>query len=476
MSLCVAGITGLQLFWNYQNYRNTVKTFNHDINDALNTAVNKEIDQRQQKIISVFKQWLADTSFVMITCNIDNRNSITAFHIMDSHPYLKGEKGITLSFIDFKEKLKQITPSAKAYFIERFSNTRLRSDLINGDVYYYTQRLGDSLSNIYAKSKLNTVSLCELYKAELSLKGINTSFNLTKAASNNSNLFLTNQVNAALRRPYQKELIQAAFQSPGVYFIKEMKWIIISSFLLIAITITCFAYTLKTLLSQHKLAELKDDFINNMTHEINTPVSSIKITTEALKTFDLDQRTRKEYLDIISYQAEKLTTLTEQILNISKLGQVKTESNTRIELNKLIRNAIYDIGPLDNDRIINFQPVHQEIYIWGDASSILNSFINIIDNALKYNEGIASVDIKLSSNKNTVEVIFTDNGIGIPVEYRDKIFDKFFRVPKGNTHDVKGYGLGLNYVKQTIEQHRGSIAVRANVSCGSIFTIRLPLI
>lgn len=97
MSLCVAGITGLQLFWNYQNYRNTVKTFNHDINDALNTAVNKEIDQRQQKIISVFKQWLADTSFVMITCNIDNRNSITAFHIMDSHPYLKGEKGITLS-------------------------------------------------------------------------------------------------------------------------------------------------------------------------------------------------------------------------------------------------------------------------------------------------------------------------------------------------------------------------------------------
>lgn len=474
MVMCVAGIIGLQLFWNYQNYKTTVKNFDHDVNEALNKAVDREMDQRQQLIINRFKTWLADTSFITITVDHNNRDSNTVFHTTETHPKFKGEKGITFGFEDIPEKLNTLTPRAKSIFIDHFSDRILRNDLKNGFLYNYTPLLGDSLTKIYEASKANTLNIGKLFKEELSARDIHISFTFNPAKS--SKPYLTRVVNAHFRRPYKQDLVYASLENPNTYFLKEMKWVLIGSLLLIAITICCFGYTVKTLLSQHQLAILKDEFINNMTHELNTPISSIKITAEALKSFKQTPETETEYLDIISYQAEKLTGLTTQILNTGRLINID-KNQTVININELLQKAINDLKPqFDKSQAkVNYHTLQPALYVNGEATGLLAVFTNIIDNALKYNTNIPKIAITLSNQNAYAEVEFADNGIGIPVEYQEKIFEKFFRVPQGNLHNVKGYGLGLSYVSQIIIQHKGLVSASSNHPIGSIITIKIPL-
>ncbi len=475
MSACVVGIIGLQLFWNYQNYNSTVKNFTHDTNEALSHAVNREINVRHLTIVKQFKRWLADTAFIEITCDNVNRDNKTVFHMRDAHPINEDKRPVSIGLVSFKESLSEITPEAKAFFIEHFGNNILMGDLKKGIVYFYTQRLGDSLAVAYDRSKLNLDTLRTFYKEELALKEIYTSFELNPEETE-KDAFVTQKVNTALRAPYDKEPVCAGFVSPFAYFLKEMKWVIISTLLLIAITLFCFGYTVKTLLSQQKLAELKDNFINNMTHELNTPLTSIRITSEALKSFNHSDETRQEYLEIISQQTEKLTDLTAQILNTNRLV-VSRKSMKAIDVDKLIRQAIDDLSPQAEKyhASIHYQESSTSIYIKGEEESLINAFANIIDNALKYSSERLQLTITSIIRNGYAEISFADNGPGIPDEYRKRIFENFFRVPQGNTHTVKGYGLGLSYVQQVVSQHQGFVTVSDNQPAGSIFTLKLPL-
>lgn len=477
MSLCVMGIVGLQLFWNYQNYKNTVKAFDHDINEALTKAVAQEADQRRDQIIRRFKGWLADTSLVTITADHRNRDSSTVFYTRDTHPKFKEDekRKAQFGFTDFKEKLDHITPKAKAFMIEHFGDRILKRDLIEGTIYNYTELLGDSLTRVFNGSKADTSALRKLFSAELAAKGIRAGFTLNPAKK--KQLYLTKPVNTNFRKPFVNDLVYAGLESPDSYFLKEMKWVIITSLLLITITIGCFTYTVRVLLSQQKLAELKDDFVNNMTHELNTPISSIKITAEALKSFKHSPETEKEYLDIIGYQADKLTKLTWQILNTGRLINAGETGWAVIDLNDLVAKAIRDLRPQveSNKAQISYRPLATSPKVAGEAETLLNVLINLIDNALKYTVGRPVIDLSIRIANGYAEIAVADNGIGILPEYHDKVFDKFFRVPQGNLHNVKGSGLGLCYVKQTISQHKGFVSLANNQPAGSIFTIKLPL-
>lgn len=477
MSLCVVGIIGLQLFWNYQNYRTTVGVFQRDTNESLTKAVDLEMNQRHQQLINQFKGWLADTSFITITCDTKNRDSNTVFHINDRYPKFAGSKGISFGLADFKQKLTRITPEAKTMLINHFGDRTLQSDLKKGSIYYYTQRLGDSLIVAFNKSSVNMSALNNIYKKLLVAKSIQTSFSLNPSDTSGS-VYLTKPANTDFHRPYKKEMVWAGFESPDVYFLKTMKWVISTTLLLIAICLLCFGYTAKTLLSQHKLAELKDNFINNVTHELNTPLSSIKITAEALKAFDHTPERQREYLDIISYQTEKLTGLTAQILNTNRLVIAGKENWETIDLNTLLNKTIQDLRLRFDQQgaTVQYQPFSETVLVYGEAASLSNVFTNIIDNALKYARYSLMLDVRLFVKNGWIEIAFADNGIGIPAEYQTRIFDPFFRVPQGKVHDVKGYGLGLNYVSQVLRQHRGSITVRDNQPCGSQFSVNLPLV
>ncbi|MEP6611135.1 MAG: HAMP domain-containing sensor histidine kinase [Mucilaginibacter sp.] len=477
MSVCVTGITGLQLYWNYQNYNSTVKNFKHDINAALNAAVDKEIDQRHQKIITVFKRWLADTSFVQISCNTNNRDSATVFTLKDTHPPYP-RKEVSLGIGSFKEKLKTITPKAKLIFINYFSDVLVREHLKTGTVYFYTTRLGDSLSKFFNNTLLSPGSLNKLYKQELQARNIDAPFKLYPNTAQ-KNLFLTQKVNTALRRPYIKELVSAGFESPGLYFLREMKWLLVSSFLLIGITIACYGYTIKTLLSQQKLAELKNDFVNNMTHELKTPIATINIAAEAIQNFNLSKASADEYLAIIRQQAGNLTNLVDQILKNVIAEQENISLNlAAINTGQLINRIITDYKPQSEAAgiNINYHTIDEGLTTLADEGLLKNAIANLLDNAIKYCGAEAMIDINQTTENGNIIISVSDNGPGIPQQYQDKVFDRFFRVPSGDVHNVKGYGLGLSYAKSIISRHNGTLTLVSSPDNGTEFIISIPLI
>jgi signal transduction histidine kinase len=477
MSLCVLGIVGLQLYWNYQHYRSTVKAFDQDINEALTTAVAQETGQRQDWIGERFKGWLADSSLITITADHHNRDSNTVFYFQDTHPRFAEDKNRKMQFglSDFKERLDHITPRAKVTVIDHFANRILKRDLQDAVVYHYTQLLGDSLESVFNASKVNLANLTTLLRTELSARNILAPFVLNPL--DKKKFYLTKPVNTNFRKPYKNDFVYAGFESPDNYFFRKMKGVVIASLLLIGITIACFIYTLKTLLSQQKLAELKQAFVNNMTHELNTPISSIKITAESLRTFQHQPERQTEYLDIIAYQADKLSDLTEKILQTSQLRNAGEKNWSLIDLSELIAEAVREMRPQTESKQaqISISTTAEPVIVRGERSGLRNVLTNILDNALKYTIDTPIIHIRLSRAEASAELAVADNGIGIPPAYQDKVFEQFFRVPQGNLHDVKGFGLGLNYVSQVIRQHKGLIAIKANQPAGSVITLKLPL-
>ncbi|WP_460972954.1 sensor histidine kinase [Spirosoma migulaei] len=475
MALCIAGIIGLQLFWNYQNYRATVTSFQHEINQTLIQAVDQETAQRRQALIGQVKHWLADTSFIQITCDTKNQDSSTVFHINDRYPKFKGSSGFTFGIVSFKRKLKRLSPSVKTMVINHFADRRLRQDLQDGMIYYYTPRLGERLARAWDQSHVQLSQLNRIYRSRLVANGIDAPFFLSPTRQGGSG-YWTQPVPTSAQKP-ANQWVRARFEPPTDYFVKTMKWVILSTFLLVAISLFCFGYTVKTLLSQHKLAQLKDDFINNMSHELNTPLASIKITAEALKSFNYPPQVQQNYLDIITYQTDKLTGLTAQILTANRRISLANEPWQIMSVSQLLEQAIHEL-PLRHPlpaAWVSYQPPPEPVWVNTRATSLMAVFTNLLDNALKYGSTHPQLTIRLTTKNRWVDISFADNGIGIPLEYRTKIFDPFFRVPSGNVHDVKGYGLGLSYVRQVLLEHGGSIRAEANEPCGSIFFIRLPL-
>lgn len=477
MVLCIGGIIGLQLFWNYQNYQVTVTSFQYEINQSLTQAVDQETAERRQVLIHSMKRWLADTALIQITCDTQNRDSNTVFHINDRYPKFAGSSGFSFGIADFKPKLTSLSPSVKRMVIDHFADRRVRRDLQEGMIYYYTQQLGDSLKRAFDRHDLVRLGeLSRIYRNLLVIKGIDVPFFLSPTRQGYGG-YWTQPVPTSFRKAYANQWVRARFEPPTSYYIKTMKWVILSTCLLVAISLFCFGYTAKTLLSQHKLAQLKDDFINNMSHELNTPLASIKITAEALKTFNHPQKVQQNYLAIITYQADKLTSLTAQILTANRRTTLSDEPWQTVNLSQLLEQVIQE-HPLRHtlpDAWVSYQPPTRPVLVNARSASLLAVFTNVLDNAVKYGSTPLQLSIRLITNKRWVDIGFADNGIGIPAEYRTKIFEPFFRVPTGNVHAVKGYGLGLSYVRQILIQHGGSIRVEANEPQGSLFWIRLPL-
>ena len=475
MALCIAGIIGLQLFWNYQNYQATVKSFQYEINQTLIQAVDQETAQRRQALIRQVKHWLADTTFIQITCDTKNLDSNTVFHINDRYPRFKGSSGFTFGIADFKPKLKHLSPSVKQMVINHFADRRVRQDLQEGMIYYYTPRLGERLKRASDQSHVQLSQLNRMYRNRLIDNGVNTPFFLSPTRQGGVG-YWTQPVPTTPQKP-ANEWVRARFESPTDYFVKTMKWVILSTLLLVAISLFCFGYTVKTLLSQHKLAQFKDDFINNMSHELNTPLASIKITAEALKAFDHPPQVQQNYLDIITYQTDKLTGLTAQILTANRRISLSNEPWQVRNVSQLLEQAIHEL-PLRHNlpaAWVSYQPPLKPVWVRARATNLVIVFTNLLDNALKYGSTHPQLTVILLTKNRWVDIGFADNGIGIPLEYRTKIFDPFFRVPTGNVHDIKGYGLGLSYVRQILVEHGGSIWVEGNEPSGSLFWIRLPL-
>jgi two-component system phosphate regulon sensor histidine kinase PhoR len=257
-------------------------------------------------------------------------------------------------------------------------------------------------------------------------------------------------------------------------------WLPISSSLVfILVIVLCFYYAIRVILRQKALSDTKNDFINNMTHEFKTPLATVSLAVEALQDPELsNQETfRGRYLGIIKEENKRLVGQVEKVLQAAALD--KNEFNLKLEslhLPGLIQACIDQIGLQVESRggKIELLVELQDPYLEGDHFHLSHIFNNLLDNATKYSPSNPTIRVAVKEQGTAVCILLQDQGIGMSREAVKKIFDKFYRVPTGNVHDVKGFGLGLSYVKTMVEAHKGTISVQSEPGKGSTFTINLP--
>lgn len=243
-------------------------------------------------------------------------------------------------------------------------------------------------------------------------------------------------------------------------------------------------YAVVIIVRQKRLADIKTDFINNMTHELKTPIATIKLSSTALLTGDFsDDRERlQRYASIIYSENKRLESQVEQVLTIAKMNKRSTPLKKEIvDVYEFIRDAYetfsVNLESFEDDSKISLNLKAKKHIVYVDPVHVKNVVFNLIDNAIKYRRDDVPFQLIISAtnDKKNLIINFQDNGIGIDKSDLKLIFDKFYRVPKGDVHDVKGFGLGLYYVKNIIKQHQGNVLVRSVKGQGSTFTVLLPL-
>lgn len=361
----------------------------------------------------------------------------------------------------------------------------------------YLEQVMDKLSEIQhsppANEWLDSALINEIVKEELEKENIRLSFVYGVYFPFTGNLIYCDTSH------YKNQLLSSGFvyslfpnfklakpvylilKFPGEkeYLFTRLSWMLALSIILIIVLIWSFYFITRNIYRQKKLGEMKNDFINNMTHEFKTPVSTISLACEALRDQDVDKSATliEDYLKIIEEENRRLGKLSEQILQTAVIDKghlyLYFES---LSFHDLVLQIVENYKPAIKQRsgILATKLLASNPVIVGDKSHLYNVISNLVDNGIKYSREKPEIEILTRDDNNTFTVSIQDKGVGISKSNQKKIFDKLYRVPTGNIHNVKGFGLGLSYVKYIVERHQGTVTVESEINKGSQFIITLP--
>lgn len=292
---------------------------------------------------------------------------------------------------------------------------------------------------------------------------------------------VTFKVNISGRTSSNSETLHLFVLQPQNYFRNQLLYMVLGALLFTCIIIAAFVITIRTMLSQRKLSEIKSDFINNMTHEFKTPIATIQLASDALNNEKVlsDRKNILYYRNIIKEENRRMHKQVERILNAAKLekDEIKlqlTEVNVHDIIHKVISNSKLQVDEANAELSEDLKATSS--VIMADEVHFSNIIFNLLDNAIKYSERDPRIIISTQNFGNSLHIKFQDNGIGMPKEVINNIFEKFYRAHTGNKHNVKGFGLGLTYVKRVIDLHEAKITVESQLGVGSEFTIVFPFV
>ena len=346
--------------------------------------------------------------------------------------------------------------------------------------------------------------LTQSLKEELTSRGMNTPYQYGVYAKARSSFVVVNDhyvvvdnspqvthggASSLFNSKYRVALFQKDIESPGylsIYFPNRTSLVLGSVWttLLLSVVFTgiilfCFWYTIQVIYRQKKLSEIKTDFINNMTHEFKTPIATISLATDSISSplVVSNPAKIKRFVDIIRQENRRMNSQVERVLQIAQLDKKDFQLKlAEVNLHDLIQQAVdnFSLQIEKREGVLNLVLQATRPVIEGDATHIVSVIHNLLDNANKYSPDKPEITIRTCNVPNGVEITVEDNGIGISKEARKHIFDKFYRVHTGNIHDVKGFGLGLSYVKAIVTAHKGFVDVRSEPGKGSAFTLTFP--
>ncbi len=262
------------------------------------------------------------------------------------------------------------------------------------------------------------------------------------------------------------------------YLLNRISIPILFSVFLIAFTVLSFTILYRNLLRQRRLADIKNEFISNITHELKTPIATVSVAIESLRNFsaNINPERTKEYLNISANELQRLSLLVDKVLKLSMFENKEIELKYEpLDMEQLVEEVTESMRlQFENRGAVVQINVEGDTNFSGDRLHIVSVIFNLLDNALKYSNNAPQLRIDVKGHENNLVLSIADSGIGIPPEFHNKVFEKFFRVPTGNLHNAKGYGLGLSYVAHVVKKHSGNIVVQSSEGRGSNFVITLP--
>ena len=267
----------------------------------------------------------------------------------------------------------------------------------------------------------------------------------------------------------------------NTYLFKTLQWVVFGAILFILIVLAAFLITIRSLIKQKKLSEIKSDFINNMTHELKTPLATISLAVDALKSTKVqsDPKSVDYFSAIIKEENVRMNKHVETILQAAQLERKEYEINRQlVDMHDLIQGVIesFKLQLEGKPSTVHTQLEAVPSEIWIDEEYFLHVLSNLIDNAIKYANQEIDITIKTKSVSNKMIITIEDKGIGMTNDTIKHIFEKFYRAHSGNIHNVKGFGLGMSYVRWVIDMHKGSIHVTSEIDKGTKVEISLPMV
>ena len=521
---------GVQFYWNYKNYEENKRQVTNEIQLSLDNAVEEyysslaksdflTIIDNNSNSVAIFKNPLnliKEKSYKSKSIgNIINKikpNNSEKEKPRASINNLKFTFDENLS----KEKIDSMMISAKDFVIEFNSNLdslnnkkkdsvevlnqitdkkkgfNLNSDGANKVIKYFRgKKAADSLKLIknlkpifisFLDQSVEYEKIDSLIEIQLQKKGIEltTSFhhlkNDTLFHQTKDSLLATEKKYLRSKSTFVKdnEAFKLVYNNPSIVALKRSSFGIFLSLLLSLAVISSLFYLLKIINQQKELAAIKNDLISNITHEFKTPIATISAAIEAIKNFNVleDPEKTSKYLSMSSIQINKLHQMVEKLLETAMLDseQLVLKKET-VDIVDIAEKVVYKHQILALKKELSFSTTLQPCYANVDVFHFENVISNLIDNAVKY--GGNQIEININLVLKAIEITVVDDGNGIEKNQKEKIFDKFYRVPKGNTHDVKGFGIGLYYCKKIIEKHEGFIGLTSDKN-KTIFKIIIP--
>lgn len=277
----------------------------------------------------------------------------------------------------------------------------------------------------------------------------------------------------------QNLIVSVIFPERANYVLGSMSWLLGGSFLFSLIILATFALSLYFIIRQKKISEMKSDFLNNMTHEFKTPIATISLAADTITNPKVinDETSIRHFISMIKKENSRMNKKVETILQIASLDRKEIAFKfENISLHSVIERAAdtIEIQVHQKNGRINFKLSAEEPVIYGDREHLINLVNNLLDNALKYSPENPEITVETKNNGKGVILSVEDKGIGMSKSVQSKIFERFYRQSSGNVHDVKGFGLGLNYVRAIIDAHKGNVTVTSEPGKGSRFDIFLP--
>lgn len=478
ISIIVISTICLQLYWNYKNYILNEERLRNEIQIAYDNSLEIYFDEASKEtFISVF----STDSTVQIEDFIAKIKTDSFFgkklkeEKKSFTPIKKSTTDMSFKLEDTENNIKKPITSKKLKVKDLIVLKGKKAIDSIGGVGQFPNKITMSFVNDTVKYK----TLDSIFKTELERKNIvlNYEFNHLKKDS----LFYTYlkkeeklpfkiKPNSTYLKP--KETIILNYKYSSKILIKRISNELMLSIIFSIAVISCLFFLLYIIKKQKRVDEIKNDFINNITHEFKTPITTIAIALEGMSKFnpENDSVKNKKYISMSFNQLHKLESMVEKILETATLNTNELQLNLEeINLTPFIESIIKKHQDITYKQI-NFIFNTDEIFLKADPFYLENAISNLIDNAIKY--GGNFIELNCYKNEEIITIDIKDNGNSILKSQEKKIFEKFYRVPKGNIHDVKGYGIGLYYTKSIIQKHNGTIElIRTN---NTIFRINLP--